>query len=90
MKLVLITYQLDDSKNDYKNLSNHIKSNYNWARPFNKNFLIKTKRPLSVIRNDLKHAIENRGRIFVVDITRKGWSSYDLPNKVSDWLKYDI
>lgn len=40
-----------------------------------------------IIRDTLKDAVGDNGRLFVVNITDSAWASFRIPKEVTDWLK---
>lgn len=90
MKTYLITYQLDNSNNDYSLISRRIKSFPNWAKIFQRTWIIKTNRNIIRVRDILTESINDAGRILIVDITSSDWAGNHLTDEVTDWMKENV
>lgn len=90
MKTFLIVYKLNDYKTDYSIISEKIKSYSNWAKPFDRTWLINTDRSAVEIRDGLAASINRRGRILVIDVSGSAWATSMVDNKVNDWMHKNV
>lgn len=90
MKTYLITYQLDNTNVDYSNLSRRIKRYPNWAKIFQRTWIIKTRHNQERVRDELSEAINGAGRILVVDISFSNWAGNRLNDEAINWMKENI
>lgn len=90
MKSKLIIYKLDNFKTDYQLISDKIKLYPDWVKLMERTWIIKTKKSSKTIRTELTAEIENRGKIFVIDVTGMPWSSYSLDKGATEWLKENL
>ena len=90
MTTKLITYQLDDNKRDYHLISEAIKEAPQWAKVMDRVWLIKTRKTASDIRTYLSSKINNKGKIFVIDLNTKSWGSLTIDKEVTNWIKENL
>lgn len=90
MNTLLVTYQLSDYKTLYPIISQKIKEYPNWAKPFNRVWLIKTNQTASDVRSELSSLIPGNSKLLVVNISGRSWASYHLDLDVVGWMKEQI
>jgi len=91
MKSRLIIYQLENTKEDYPKVFNHIKEAFSeWAKPTGRCFIVKSNKKTSAIRDELKKAINGKGVILVINVTEKGWASSKVSSNVTSWMKENL
>lgn len=88
MKELLIIFEVD-SDELCKSLIDEIKKQGSWAKLGNSFWCVKTdSKNTAEIRDNLKMVIgNNKGRVFVVNITDSAWASYAIPKEVTNWIK---
>ena len=85
MEARLIIYNLE-SESDNSIITNKIKSNSSWAKITDNCWIIMTKKSNSEVRDELKDII-NDGSVLVMTVTGQGWSTYNIPKEVTNWMK---
>lgn len=88
----LISYDLGvpETSELYKILIKKIKSFGAWAKPLKSVFLIKTDKTTGNIRDELTALVDSNDRILVVDVTKAGWATFDVPKEVNEWMKNNL
>ena len=88
MKELLIIFEVD-SDELCKSLIDEIKKQGSWAKLGDSFWCVKTdSKNTAEIRDNLKMVIgNNKGRVFVVNITDSAWASYAIPKEVTNWIK---
>lgn len=62
-----------------------------WARIASNCYVIISGKTASEVRDELCEDSEMMGnKLFVVDITNKGWGSYGIDKEVAEWLKTQL
>jgi len=90
MNTLIITYELNNSKEDYPKLSNKIKSYDGWAKPFNRTWFIKSSKKASIVRDELNEEIGGRGKIVVINVSGAAWGTLNVSCEVNAWLHENI
>lgn len=90
MTTKLITYQLTDNQRDYSAISEVIKSYPRWSKLMDRVWLIKTRKSASEVRTFLAQSINNRGKIFVIDLKTNSWGSFAVDQNVTAWIKDNL
>lgn len=92
MSVYLISYDLGspETSADYEKLIDHIKSFEDWCKPEYSLWLIRTGKSVSTVRDELKELVDGNDRILVVNVTNSTWTSYQLPGKVTEWMKTNM
>ncbi len=92
MKTYLISYDLGlpETYNDYKTLINYIKSYSNWAKPLKSVWLVKTDKKISQVRDEIRTLVDLNDKIFVINITKIGWATFNISKDVTDWMKNNL
>ena len=85
MKAYLIIFECQDSTE----IIRRIKDIGYWAKIAENSFAVISDETSSNIRTSLYQNI-NVNKIYVVNITNCGWSSYGLSKEVTDWLKSNL
>jgi hypothetical protein len=87
MKIILISVFIENNE-VLDNVIDRIKRFGKWARLNNYLWAIKTETDnVFQIRDTLMALMANPDRLFVVDITKSDWGSYNIPQEVANWLK---
>lgn len=89
MSIKIISYDLSQPENSesYEDLIEYIKGLGSWAKPLYSVWFVDTDKTSSEIREGVKAYMDNNDRIFVAKWDpSNGWSSWRLPNDVTDWL----
>ncbi|GEM_PF-658607 len=90
MTTKLIVYQLSNYSQDYKLISAQIKSYPKWAKVMDRTWMVKSKKSVSQIRTELSDSIEQRGKIFVIDLASNAWGSFAVNKEVTQWMKDNL
>ena len=85
MNTILISYRLEQNV-DESQINDRIKRYPNWARIFNRFWIIKTRNGVGSVRDELEYAIHGRGEIFVINVTDSAWASFKLDKDLSKWI----
>lgn len=85
MKAYLIIFE----GQDYIEIIKRIKNTGYWAKIADNSFIVLSDSSSSDIRTNLYQNIRVN-KIYVVNITNCGWSSYGLSKEVTDWLKSNL
>lgn len=82
-----ITYDLIKTK-DYNKIHEGIKtiSNGAWGRPTLSQWIIYTEKNVVQVRDYLKNCIDNDDVLFVIEVHKNMWGSWNIPKEVSGWL----
>lgn len=87
METKLVSYDLITPGRDYKTVYEYLRGHTAWARPLESLWLIKTDKPSSQVRDELKSHIDQNDKVYVVDVTGRSSSWTGLDDKVSQWIK---
>ena len=90
MNTLFITYTLEDYDDTYKKISKQLKSYSNWAKLFQRAWIIQTTKSTRQVRDELAEVIENKGKIVVINITDSGWATYKINSEITKWMKENI
>ncbi|MBP8591051.1 hypothetical protein KBI33_01105 [Candidatus Shapirobacteria bacterium] len=92
MNTFLITYDLGlpETYEDYKLLSQYLKSYPYWAKPLQSVWLVKTTKTVSEVRDEIKSKIDANDKVLVIDVTRTGWATFNVSKEVTDWMKNNL
>ncbi len=90
MNTFFITYSLDNSSESYEKISSRLKRFPNWAKLFGRAWIIKTSHSSRRVRNELVEAIENKGKVVVVNITDSAWATYGIDEDLLKWMKDNV
>lgn len=86
MSRFLVTFEIEDELRP--SLIEQLKRLGSWARiTANTWCVMSDDKNTVIIRDVLKEAVGDNGRLFVVNITDSAWASYCIPKEVTDWLK---
>lgn len=86
MSRFLVTFEIEDELRP--SLIEQLKRLGSWARiTANTWCVMSDDKNTVIIRDVLKKAVGDNGRLFVVNITDSAWASYCIPKEVTDWLK---
>lgn len=89
MNAQLITYQVQEVA-DIASITDKIKTYTKWAKLIDNSWIILTDKSSGTIRDELREAIGDRGKIFVVNVSGQSWGSYSITKEVTDWLKTNL
>ncbi len=89
MKTFLISYDLIGQR-DYPELIEAIKQYPFWAKPLESLWLIKTNETAAQVRDYLKSHIDDDDKLFVIDVTGTGWATYNISQRITDWMKSNL
>jgi len=84
----VISYDLIEDKN-YEDLIEKIKSLGSWAKPLESFWLLVSNSSASEIRDTLKGAVDKDDKIIVIELG-DDWATYNISQKVTDWMKNNI
>ncbi len=92
MNTFLISYDLGLPKtiSDYHILTEYIKSFVYWAKPLQSVWLIKTDKSAAQVRDEIKIRIDSNDKVLVMDVTGTSWATYNVSQKVTDWVKNNL
>lgn len=90
MNTLFITYTLEDYDDTYKKISKQLKSYSNWAKLFQRAWIIQTTKSTRQVRDELAEVIENKGKIVIINITNSGWATYKISSEITKWMKENI
>lgn len=86
MSRFLVTFEIEDELRP--SLIEQLKRLGSWARITTNTWCVMSDdKNTVIIRDALKEAVGDNGRLFVVNITDSAWASYCIPKEVTDWLK---
>lgn len=86
MSRLLVTFEVAEDRRN--SLIEQLKGLGSWARiTANTWCVLSDDKNTVIIRDALKEAVGDNGRLFVVNITDSAWASYCIPKEVTDWLK---
>lgn len=88
MALYSITYDLVKDRN-YPELYKAIKllCSEDWAKPTESQWIVKSNNSSEQIRNYLMNFVDGDDVLFVVQLHEESWSSFNITQGVSGWLK---
>lgn len=90
MDTYLISFELN-RRNDYNQVSEHIRKFPKWARIMENVWIVKSKSKLTDVRDGISSLINNYGgSVFVVKINNSAWGTYSVSKEVTDWMKENI
>ena len=89
MNTYFITYTLDD-QSSYTVLSRRLKRYPDWAKLFDRAWIIKTTKSSKRVRDELIEAIDCKGQIVVINITDSAWATYRINEDMLDWMKENV
>ena len=87
MKKILISYDLLKPNKDYQKLHDYIKSFEKWAKPLESLWVVMTGKAYDKVRDELKQHVDENDKLLVVDITGDSAAWFNLPEKVTRWLR---
>lgn len=90
MNTLLVTYALDDSTEIYLKISDKLKHYYDWAKLFDRAWIIKTSKSSCTVRDELSEAIDGKGKIVVINVTDSAWAVFKMDHPVVKWMKENI
>jgi len=90
MNTLLIIYQLSNSKETYKSLSEKIKSFPDWAKLMPRVWMVRTKLSASDVRSELSSTVPGDNVILVINVTDRAWASYHLEPEIVAWMKANM
>jgi len=92
MNTFLISYDLGlpETISDYHILIEYIKFYGVWAKPLQSVWLIKTNKSIARVRDEIKLRIDSNDRVLVIDVTGTAWATYNISQKVTDWMKDNL
>ncbi len=92
MNTYLISYDLTlpETYSDYKTLIDYIKSYSKWAKPLKSVWLIKTDKTIAQVRDEIRSKVDSNDKILVINITHKGWGTFNVSKSVTDWMKNNL
>lgn len=86
MSRLLVTFEVEENRRN--TLIEQLKGLGSWARiTANTWCVLSDDKNTVIIRDALKDAVRDAGRLFVVDVTDSAWASFRIPKEVTDWLK---
>jgi hypothetical protein len=88
MSKYLISYDLNGGEDSeaYEKVINYITSYKYHAKALYSQWVIKTDKTASEIRDDIKNLIDSDDVVLVVEVTHS-WASYGLPKEATELLK---
>lgn len=92
MNALLISYDLGvpETSEDYKRLIAYLEGYDSWAKPLYSVWIIKTAKTSGTVRDEIKAIVDSNDKVLVVNVSGDGWASYNLPTKVTEWMKSNI
>jgi len=92
MNTFLISYDLGvpETISDYRILTEYIKSYRSWAKPLQSVWLIKTSKSVAQVRDEIKLRIDSNDKVLVLNVTGTSWATYNVSQKVTDWMKDNL
>lgn len=92
MNSILISYDLNGHEDSqaYQKLFERIKKYPKWAKPLESFWIVKTQSSVAEVRDELMTLIDKNDELLTIDVTSRGWASYGLSTKVTDWLKENM
>jgi len=84
----VISYDLIEDKN-YEDLIERIKSLGTWAKPLESFWLVVSDSSASAIRDTLKGVVDKDDKIIIIKLG-DDWATYNISQKVTDWMKSQI
>ncbi|MEV7607903.1 hypothetical protein AB0N61_00310 [Microbacterium sp. NPDC089320] len=85
-----VNYDLNKSGQDYAKLIEYLKSHDSWAKPLKSSFFVKTSLTAGQLRDGIKQHIDSNDGVVVIPVDGRGWASYGIPSKVTDWMKKNL
>ena len=61
-----------------------------WARITQNSYIVLSNAKASEIRNTLYADNDEIRKIFVINVTNRGWASYGLSEAVNNWIKSQV
>ena len=89
----LISYDLagPETRADYKQLIDYIKSNFaSWAKPHKSLWIVKSTQPIQAIRDNLRQKVDANDKILILDVSKDNWASYNLSSDVAEWMQNNL
>ncbi len=75
---------------DYSNLWAHLKSYYEWAKPLESVWLLKTSLSAEQVRDAALQHIDPDDKLIVIDVTGKGAAWRKLSQELSTWITNNL
>ncbi len=92
MNILMISYDLGipETSEDYKTVIDYIKSHDSWAKPLKSQWLIKTSKSVSAVRDELQSMTDQNDRILVMNVTGDNWATSRIPSDITKWMKDNL
>lgn len=90
MNTYLVSYDLIKPGKDYSHLIAYLKSYSGWAKPLESVWLLKTSLDHTGLRDAIRQHIDSNDKLLVVRVTNETAAWFNLPEKVSDWIKTSL
>lgn len=92
MKTFLVSYDLGvpETAEDYKKLITCIKSFGAWAKPLYSVWFIKSDKPTSQIRDQIKKETDANDSLLVLDVTGSDWATNGVDEEVISWMQDNL
>lgn len=87
---ILISYDLKwpESSKDYEVISNRIKQNFDYIKPLESFWLVKTSFNECEIRDKIKGFLDFNDKLITINITWDGRATRWLKKSETDWLQF--
>lgn len=90
MAALMIGYDLNRPGQNYTALIKEIKALGSWCHPLESTWVVKTTKSVSQVRDTLKNYVDGNDELLVMDVTGTSWASYNLDQRVAEWLKANL
>ena len=90
MSTLLVGYDLHRPGQDYKELTEFLKSQSTWWHALDSTWIVVTSHTASELRDEIKRLIDANDDVLIVDVKSDAWASYGLSEAANTWLKTNI
>jgi hypothetical protein len=86
MRTIQINYDLRKPGRDYESLYKYLRSHKNHRRPLQSLWLVRTSKPVSTLRDEVKRHVDRNDKVLVFDVTGDAWAS-NWKDADTAWMK---
>jgi hypothetical protein len=90
MLTLMVCYEPNEPMDSYKALVEKLQTYRAWWCPFGTTWFIVTELTVERVRDELIPFVFKDDDLLVIDVTGAAWSSYQLPESGTDWLKEQV
>ncbi len=87
MRTLLIAYDLNSPGQDYKQLTEQLKSYTRWWHHLDSTWLINTTKSVTEVRDELKPYLDSGDELLVVEVHRSAYAWIGFRGRAGDWIR---